>query len=486
MSNDRQNQNPQSRAQRIAVLGGGISGLAAAYRLAELSRESGTSVDVTLFDSAVKPGGVISTQRIGDYQVELGPDSFVTNKPWAVDLCRRLGLEDQLIETDPTYRRSLVLRNGKPVEVPEGFMLLSPAKVWPVIRSPIFSLWGKLRMGLEYFLPRKSENGDESLASFVRRRFGSEPLERLVQPLVGGIYTSDPEKLSLKATMPRFLEMEQESGSLIRASRRMAVKQTAAERSDSGARYSLFLTLAGGLSQLVETLAARVTEFATVRLNTTVKSLEPPTTDRAGWKVVDDGGSAETFDSVIVALPAHHSARLVRPFDAQLADALSGIEYASAAVVVSGHRLADIANPLNAFGLVVPAIEKRQVLAVSFSSRKFPGRAPEGRVLLRTFVGGAMQPELMQKSDDELIEITRRELSEILDIHGRENFAVVTRYNQAMPQYHVGHLERVDKIHELAAAHSGLILAGNAYQGVGIPDCIHSGEQAAERLLPAG
>ena len=250
---------------RIAVVGGGITGLAAAHQLHELQPNCPTSV--TLFEAGPRLGGLVDTRQVDGYTLELGPDSFITNKPGAIDLCRRLGLEGRLIPTDARYRRSLVLRRGRPVEVPEGFQLMTPAKVWPILTSPIFSWWGKLRMGCEYFLPAKRDVDDESLASFVRRRFGQEVLERLVQPLVGGIYTSDPEKLSLRATLPRFLEMERQFGSLIRASRKSA-RNAAANEHASGARYGLFATLAGGTRELIETLANRISSTTNVMTNT--------------------------------------------------------------------------------------------------------------------------------------------------------------------------------------------------------------------------
>lgn len=477
--------NPQSSIPnpnpRIAIIGGGITGLAAAHRLLELAREARTPSDVTLFEASDRTGGVVGTEQRDGYLVELGPDMFVTDKPWAVDLCRRLGLEGDLIPTDNTFRRSLVLRKGKPVPVPEGFMLLSPAKVWPVLTSPIFSPLGKLRMGCEYFLPRKTDDGDESLASFVRRRFGREALDRLIQPLVGGIYTADPEKLSLRATLPRFLDMERDHRSLIRASKKAAAQRDAAKSAGSGARYGLFVSLRHGMQQFFKALTERITAAATIRQNTPVARIDPA--NDGGWTLAVADGKTERFDAVLCCVRAPQAAALVSGFDAALAEPLRKIEYASSAVVVSGHRLADIAHPLEAFGLVIPAIEKRKILAVSFTSRKFPGRAPDGRILLRTFVGGAMQPELIQLSDDELRNVVRSELADMLGVGGEQDFMDVVRYENAMPQYHVGHLDRVAKIEELTSAHSGLALAGNAYHGVGLPDCIHSGEQAAERVF---
>ncbi|MDA1164135.1 MAG: protoporphyrinogen oxidase [Planctomycetota bacterium] len=474
---------------RIAVVGGGISGLAAAHRLIELSRDGSQSFEVTLFEASNSLGGVAETRQIGEYLVETGPDMFITNQPAAVNLCQRIGLAEELIPTELAYRGSLVLRNGKPVRIPEGFMLISPAKVWPVLKSRIFSPLGKLRMGLEFLVPRRKESTDETLAGFVRRRFGKEAFDRLIQPLVGGIYTADPEKLSLKATLPRFLEMERQHRSLIVASRKQA---TARESDGSGARYGLFTAPRGGISDLLNRLAEIISEHAHTKTGDAVAAVSLGRT--SGYTVALQSGTRQEFDGVVLALPAFHAARVLEPPAskevpeessselAALTDLLYGIEYSSAAVVVSGHRLADIEHPLDAFGLVIPAIERRQVLAVSFTSRKFPGRAPDGHVLLRTFVGGAMQPEMLEHRDETIIDIVRKELESILGIRGEPDFMEVCRYERSMPQYYLGHCERVARIYELAKAIPGLELAGNAYSGVGIPDCVSSGEAAAERI----
>ncbi len=471
---------------KVAVVGAGLSGLAAAHRVGELCATANRGLDLTLFEAGARVGGSIETRRVGDYLVEAGADSFITNKPWAVDLSRRLGIEDRLIPTDDSHRRSLVLKNGKPVAVPDGFALLAPAKVWPVLTSPIFSPPGKMRLGLEYFVPRRTDNSDESLAAFVRRRFGSEALDRLIQPLVGGIYTSDPEKLSLQATMPRFIDMERQHRSLIRAMRKNPPNSPESGANASGARYGLFATFANGMSELLDTLAERVNSSGSIRLETDVVALEKTasdSTDQTSWSLELGDGSVERYDAVILAVPAHLAAKLLVSTDSPLADDLRSIEYASSAIVVTGHSLADIAHPLDAFGLVIPAIERRRILAVSFASRKFPGRAPEGRVQLRTFVGGALQPELLELSDDEMISLVRSELQDILGVTGSADFATVTRYVRAMPQYHVGHLDLVGRIERRTGNQAGLELAGNAYHGVGVPDCIHSGEMAAERLF---
>lgn len=471
------NENEEGTPRRVAVIGAGISGLAAANRLLELADANNRPLELTLFEAGDRVGGVIETRTIGDYLVETGPDSFITNKPWALKLCERLGLEDQLIPTNQTYRRSLVLRLGKPVAVPDGFMLLAPAKIWPVLKSPIFSPLGKLRLAMEYFIPRRSEQGDESLANFVRRRFGREALDRIVQPMIGGIYTSDPEKLSLRATMPRFLKMEAEYGSLIKATKREAAE---AEKQSSGARYGLFLTLADGLSKLTETLESRIGQTAKIQCQTKVTGLKQTSN---GFDVTFADETSHHFDGVVIALPAHRAAELLAKIDCQLAKELNSIEYASSAIVVTGHKLKDVRHPLDAFGLVIPAAENRQILAVSFSSRKFASRAPEDSVQLRTFIGGAMQRELFLKSDDELIEITRTELQNIFGVGTPPEFAMVYRHARAMPQFHVGHVERVERIQQRVSAIDGLSIAGNAFEGVGIPDCVHSGEAAAEELV---
>jgi oxygen-dependent protoporphyrinogen oxidase len=482
----------QSVGKRIAVIGGGASGLAAAHRLIELSNDGPHDFNVTLFEASNSPGGVAETRRIGEYLVETGPDMFITNQPAATNLCQRIGLSDELIPTESAHRGSLVLRKGKPVRIPEGFMLISPAKVWPVLTSPIFSPLGKLRMSLEYLLPRRKEQTDETLAAFVKRRFGKEAFDRLIQPLVGGIYTADPEKLSLQATLPRFLEMERQHRSLIIASRMQAAEREN-DPEGGGARYGLFTSPRGGMSVLFNRLAEVINEQAEVRLGerVTAVSLNPA----GGYCVTLESGSQHEFDGVVVALPAFHAAGILTPGEttaevdqqttewmAELTELLRGIEYSSAAVVVSGHRLADVEHPLDAFGLVIPAIERRKVLAVSFTSRKFPGRAPEGRILLRTFVGGALQPEILGQTDEGIVQTVQQELQSILGVRGEPDFMEVCRYERSMPQYHLGHCERVTRIGELASELPGLELAGNAYSGVGIPDCVLSGESAAERM----
>ena len=470
---------------RIAIIGGGLTGLAAAQRLQEVAREHRAEPIVTVLEASPRLGGLVGTISRDGYLIDTGADSFITNKPGALQLCQRLGLNDRLQATDPTYRGALVLHEGQPVPVPEGFQLLSPTALWPMLTTPLLSPWGKVRMAWEYLVPRLPQETDESLAQFVRRRFGAEVLDRLVQPLVGGIYTSDPERLSLAATMPRFQDMERKHGSLIRAALTPTPAKGQEDRSSSGARYGLFAGLQGGMQELVDTLVKRVSAGCTVGTGQAVQEIH---TFKDGdgsqrYRLLFADGHSEEFDGVILTTAAYRAAKLVSAIDLELSRTLGEIEYASSAIVVTGHALARIAHPLNSFGLVIPHRERRRILAVSFSSRKFPNRAPAGRVLLRTFVGGAMQPEFNALDDEALVRLVREELKDLLGVAGAPDFAMVVRYPQAMPQFTIGHLDRVQSIEQRLSQHPGLEVAGNAYHGVGVPDAIHSGERAADRLL---
>jgi oxygen-dependent protoporphyrinogen oxidase len=358
-------------------------------------------------------------------------------------------------------------------------MLLAPARLWPLVTTPLLSPWGKLRLLAEYFVPRRSGGGDESLASFARRRLGREAFERIVQPLVGGIYTADPEKLSLHATLPRFVEMERRYGSLIRGASAGGTN-AASGNSESGARYGLFVAPRDGLSSLVDAIAARL-PAGSVHLKSPVARITA--SDDGRWTVTLAGESLPiACDAVIVATGAPQAAAMLRDLDSRLAVDLGRIEYAGTSIVSLAYRREQIAHPLDGFGFVVPAIEKRRILAGSFASVKFAGRAPEGTVLVRVFIGGACQRELADLPDDVLRTIATEELRDLLGTTGEPQLALVARWPRSMPQYHVGHAALVDAIDRRVSRWPGLALAGNAYHGVGIPNCIHSGETAAEHV----
>lgn len=479
-------QSEVKKSRRIVIIGGGISGLAVAHRLFERSRASSNSEpQVLLLERSDSVGGTIRTQRHDGFLLETGPDSFISEKPEALELSRRIGLEEHLIQTNSEHRRSFIVRQGKLLPVPEGFQLLAPSRLWPFITSEIFSWTGKARMALELFLPRHApDNGsaDESLADFVRRRFGREALERMAQPMVGGIYTADPEKLSLKATMPRFLEMERKHRSLIWAMWNNRRKLTREEmQGTSGARYSLFLSFDEGMQLLPDTLAARL-PAGVIRLKTNVERIIFDKEKRE-WTI--DTGAAEKIsaDAVCLALPAYAAGSLLREVDSQLASELEAIPYASTATINFGWRREDIAHPLNGFGFVVPFAERRTILACTFTSIKFKGRAPEGHTILRAFVGGALQPEMFALDEEEM---TRRVLDDLRALLGIERpplFSVVEKWPRSMAQYMIGHLERVARIKQRVYALGSLQLAGNAYHGAGIPDCIRGGERAADEII---
>ena len=471
-----------SEKPRVIVIGGGISGLAAAHRLIERSKDAGTPLRVELFEARDRLGGTIHTQTQDGFLIEGGPDSFITQKPAGVALCQRLKIDDQLIGTNPDYRRTLIALNGKLHAVPEGFLLLAPTKIRPFILSSLFTWRGKLRMGMDLLIPRRDhgERGDESLASFVRRRFGKEALERVAQPLVGGIYTSDPEKLSLRTTMSRFLDMETQHGSLIRGMRKQShAIASHGSKADSGARYSMFISFKRGMATLVDALAERIGN-RNIHLNRSMRSIDR----RDGkWHIRFGADQPETADAVVLACPSYVAGDVLKERDAQLSRDLLGIEYASAATVSMAFPRDSVRAKLDGFGFVVPAIERRSLIAVTFSSVKFAGRAPDGWVLMRAFVGGAMFPEMMALNDETMTQRVCEDLRDFLGVEAPPRFTIISRWQRSMPQYPVGHLDTVDRIHARLGTLPGLALAGNAFGGVGIPDCIASGEQAAEHVF---
>lgn len=481
---------------RIAIIGGGISGLTATYRLSQLQPPPA----IELFEASDRLGGILNTVSRGGFLIEQSADNFLIKPPSALNLCGDIGLQSDLLTTDESRRRAFVVRSGKLVPIPDGFYLMSPRKLWPILMSPALSIRGKLRLLLEPLIPRRTaatgddspdEDSDESVAAFARRRLGREVFEQLIQPLVAGIYTADPERLSMAATMPQFREYERSAGSLLRATLRFRAPDEAnadspsadhTGRAASGARYGLFVTPKDGMSSLIGKIVGQISR-ARIHLNAAISAVSKEA-DR--WRVATvaatPSSDSQLFDAVIIALPAPAAAKIMVAFDSELATELAAIEYAGCAVVSLGFRRTQISHPLDGFGFVVPETERRRIIAGSFASLKFPGRAPEHHVLVRVFVGGALQPEMLKLSDDELIRIATDELHELLQITGSPVVTDVARWPGSMPQYHVGHLARVRRIEEQVAKYPTLALAGNAYRGVGIPHCVTSGENAAARV----
>ena len=465
----------KAERKRAIVIGGGITGLAACYRLQREAAARDIPLDVTLLEAAARVGGVIRTEHRDGFLLEQGPDAFISTKPAAKVLCEELGIADQFIGTNPKVRRSFVVRQGELHPVPEGFYLMAPGSFKPFLKSPLFSWHGKLRMAMELFIPRRGRDADEAVAHFVRRRLGTEAFTRIAQPMIGGIYTSDAENLSLKATFPRFLEMENTHGSIIKALRAQRKQAAETNQGTSGPRYSLFLSFKSGMQTLVDTLTAAV--FDCIKLDARVEGVQH--TRDTGWRVSLANGEVLNSELLCLALPAGQAGALVENVSIPLATQISAIPYASSATVNLAFRRADVAHPLDGMGFVVPATENLSIIGCSFSSVKFEGRAPTEHVLLRAFVG---EPKSKQ-SESELLELCQADLTPILGIKDAPRFTVVSKHPQAMAQYQVGHQEVVRTAERLASELPGFAIAGNGYHGVGIPDCIRSGEAAAISLL---
>lgn len=463
--------------KRVIVIGGGITGLSAAHRLSELGRDKNLNLEIILLERSDRLGGVISTVKRDGFTIDEGPDSFITSKPWGLNLTNRLGLDGELIETNPEKRRTYILHRGRLIPLPEGFFMLAPTMIMPFLKTPLFTWRGKMRMLMDLAIPKKAP-ADESLASFVRRRLGREALDLAAQPMISGVYTADPEKLSLRATMPQFLELEERHGSVIRGMYRNFRSVKKGAPAGSGARYSLFVSFRYGMNTLVDAIVKKLPE-GSIRTGVAVEGIAQ-TYD--GWQISSDCGPLDV-SGVILATPAYVTAGLLGDTSSGCASLLRQIEYASSAVVIQAYRKDDIGRELDGFGFVVPRVEGSSIIACSFSSEKFPGRAPEGYTVMRVFVGGAVSPERYIPDDVRMTETVREELSEVLLIKSKPVFTIIKRYPNAMPQYHVGHMDLVEKINKEIRKLDGLEVAGNAFGGVGMPDCVNSGERAAERLL---
>jgi oxygen-dependent protoporphyrinogen oxidase len=468
--------------QRIIIVGGGISGLATAERLLSLD----PALDVHIFEAGASLGGVMQTEMREGFCMELGPDSILSRLPWGVDLCRNVGLESDLIGTSSSTGGVYVVNRGRLEPIPPGIAIMAPQRIWPIVTSPILSWRGKARLAAEYFVPARSSTADESLATFVTRRLGREALDRLVQPLAGGIYMGDPETLSIQAAFPQFVEMERKHGSLIKAAR--ANKATESLSSKAGTpQESMFSAPRRGMSQFISAIADRLTECRK-HLRHRIDRIAPDS--EGGWRVAFtnlSSGSSESMHchGVVLAVPAYRAAELLDATNEDLSHLLSAIPYTGCIAVNLAFDRQDIPHPLDSFGFVSPHVEGRSIVACTFSSVKYSERVPQGKALLRVFLGGACYPEIQNWCDEQVLRAVNDELWELLGIRKRPLFTRISRWSRTMPQYVIGHAQRVARIEDLAGTLPGLELAGNAYRGVGIPHCIRSGQQAAERLLGA-
>lgn len=457
-----------SFAVSVAIVGGGISGLAAAYRLRQIAPHA----DITLIESENRLGGKILTQQVDGYVIEGGPDSFLSSKPRGAGLARDLGIDQRLYGTDERWRRTYVMYQGRLHELPQGLSGLVPSRIEPLLASTLFSNEGKARLQQEVHIPARTSDGDESLAHFMERRFGQEVYGRLLEPLMTGIYAGDGRMLSLLATFPQLRSMESEYGSLLRA---MGERQ---HEAPGAAPRPGFLTFPRGMQELPDTLGARLER---VRVLT-----EAPVTSirrlKLGYAIDMARRSTLQANLVILATPAQAAARLLGEIDPDLSHALSGISAVSTATISLAFRESDVPHPLDGYGYIVPRAEGRAVLACTWTSRKFQHRAPDHHVLLRVFIGRAGQQDALAASDEELLELALSEARESLGVAVAPALQRVFRWPDAMPQYTLGHLDRLVTIEAKLRDLPGLFLAGASYRGVGIPDCVASGETAAERV----
>ncbi len=458
---------------RIAIIGGGISGLAAAFALEE-HRRSGTA-DYTLYESSANLGGVLRTEHIDGCIVEAGPDSFITEKPWAANLCRTLGLGDQLIGSNDADRKTYILVRGRLIPMPDGLMFMVPTKILPTGFSPLFSWSTKLRMAQELFHPPRPAGADESVASLVERHYGSEMVDRLADPLLSGVYGGEAASLSVRAVLPRFAEMERTHGSLGRA---MLAARKKMPRSDNKPAPPLFTSLKNGMQQLIETIVPRLNP-SSLLTSVPVESIQR---ESESW-TVSAGSKSSRFDAVILAVPAGVAAKLLSTCNSELSAELAAINYSSSITVGLAYDREVRQSLPPGFGFLVPRSEGKRLLAATFVHNKFPHRAPADRALLRCFFAGSSAENIWQLSDDAITTIVRTELQQILGLRAAPLFARVYKWKSAMAQYGVGHLDRLDRIERLRQQLPGLALAGNAFRGIGVPDCVRSGQDAAKQLL---
>jgi len=462
----------------ITIIGGGIAGLSTAFYLQKKSQALDTPLTYSLIESDSQFGGKIVTQTDENFVIEGGPDSFVTMKPGGLQLCRDLGLADRLIPTNDHRRNIFVLKNGKLTPFPGGYRLTVPTEFIPFALSRLISPWGKLRMGLDLLIPPRRENGDESLASFIRRRLGQEALDKIGGPMMAGIYVADPERLSMQSTFPQFLQMEQKYGSLIRAMRQ--AKQNRPTANGSGKKPAMFNSLRGGMGELVDTLVSQLEGDLRPGCRVVCLRYLAP-----GFKVTTDSCGALTTDAVVLATPAFVAANLLESVDPQLTELLRQIRYVSTATVSLGFRRADVAgqHSFDGFGFMIPKSEGRQILACTWSSTKFDHRTANDDILVRVFVGGEGNENLVTLPDEDLVKLVRQELAGIMGVTATPTTHKIFRWVKGNAQYDVGHLERVAKIETLAARVPGLYLTGSAFRGIGIPDCVSNAQATVDQLL---
>lgn len=453
--------------------------MAAAYRVQEELDKKDIPVQCAVLEAGPRFGGKIRTEHHAGFVFERGPDSFISQKPWAIDLCKKIGLEERLVGTNPDHPNTYVYTDQKLKKMPEGLSLMVPTKFLPFALSPLFSIPGKIRMGMDLILPGKADDSDESLASFVRRRLGEEALRKMAEPMLAGIYASDPETMSIKSTFPIFFQTEQKYRSLI-----LGMLARKAQGNNSGSKtnstpYTLFMTLKDGLGEMVDRViekSPRITFRSGVKLQGLSRTADK-------WKLSLEGGETLEADGVILASPANVSARLLEPSGKKIAELLNRIKYVSTAAVTLAYKKEGFSHSLDGFGFVVPIAENRKIMACTWTSSKFPHRVPEGHVMLRCFIGGALKEDLAEQDEAALEEMVKKELREMMGITEEPVFVRAFKNEKANVQYQVNHGSLIEQVNEELAAMPGMFLSGSAYTGIGIPDCVFNGTRAAESAL---
>jgi len=481
--------------KRVIIIGGGVAGLGAAYKVTRAASE-GHNVEFVLLEKDRRLGGKIQTEIVSDpseggrFIVDGGPDCFLTEKPACHRIAKLTGIFDDELPTDESRKRTWILSRGKLHELPDGIFMFAPTKFLPFATTGLFSWPGKIRMGMDLFIPPKKiaqgEFNDETLESFVVRRMGRECLDRLAEPLVGGVHASDPAQMSLAATFPRLLEMEQKYGSLMKgfiAARRKVEEMRRKYPAKPGDKPRTFFTsFVNGMQQLTDRMADAAGR-PNIRTGVAVASLN--CTGNNKWSAQLSDGSSIDGDAVIIATESWAAEPLIRPHDQAIANALANIPTSSSATISIAFNESEVGFDLNAFGVLCPLVEGRGLMAATYSSTKWPGRAPAGKVLLRGFVGGPHNQEILKRSDEDLVQTVLTEFCDILGLNpfAKPLFSRVFRWHLGMPQYTLGHLDRVVVIEDHSAQIPGLALAGGCYRGVGVPNCIESGERAVSKVL---
>ena len=462
--------------KQVAIIGGGISGLTAAFHL-EKARALGSDLRYAVLEAGQRLGGSLYSDRVEGCLVEAGPDSFLTEKPWALTLCKELGIDDQLIGSNDAQRKTYIVVNNRLIAMPDGLMFMVPTKLVPTALSPLFSWGTKIRMARELMHPPRPMENDETVGELVERHFGVEVVDRLADPLLSGVYGGDANKLSARAVLPRFVEMEEKYGSLSKAM--LAAHRKMKASAGKQPPRPLFSSLKDGMQQMLDAIVARL-DPSMLRLRTRVRAVYPQG-DR--WRLAIDMGGNEVFDAVIVATPANVSGALLEGVDRDMAEDLLGVTYGSSVTVTMGYHMDQLKPLPPGFGFLVPRSEGRRMLACTFVHNKFPHRAPADKGMLRCFLGGARDEGVLNLTDDEILDTVRKELQEIVKLKAPPMFDRIYRWRGAMAQYESGHIARVARIEKRLKDIPGLEIAGNAYHGIGVPDCIREGMNAANSVV---